>query len=78
MAPHDFITREGAELMFMQMLDEYEREKVEPRDKRNRDSIGEVKDLVQQGKGMIKLASFICGSAGLLWIGLQIYHAMKA
>lgn len=64
--------------MFMQMLNEYEIEKVEPRDLRNRQELGEIKSLLQQFKGMLKFPAVLCSIVSIIWICLEISsHARK-
>ena len=72
----EYITRDGAVILVRDLLDRYEEEKVEPRDRANRESLQEIKDLIQQGRGALMLASAIMGVASFFWLVSQIVHAM--
>lgn len=73
----ELITLYEARIMMDAMLKNYEREVVEPRHKETQDSIGELKGLVQQGKGMRNLGAFLLTLGSIAWIAIQITQAVK-
>lgn len=72
----EYVTLYEAEKMMTNMLKEYEREVVSPRHRETQDSIGEIKDLMSQGSGMLKLGGFMLSLASLVWIVIQIRQAV--
>lgn len=72
-----YITLYEAEKLMTAMLKEYEREVVEPRHAETQTSLGGIKDLVQQGLGMVKLAGVLSSIAAVVWIVMQIVHAVN-
>lgn len=79
-----FITLYEAEKMTLKMLGDYERDVVSPRHRETQDGqtaikkdVAEVKELIQQGTGAVKLAGILGSLASVLWIVLQIKAAMS-
>jgi hypothetical protein len=72
----EFITRYEAEGMTTEALRRYEREVVEPRHVETQRDLGDIKKLVQQGSGMVKLGAILASAASILWIVLQIARAV--
>lgn len=71
----NFITLYEAEKLMTNMLKDYEREVVGPRHDQTQGSIAEIKELVQQGTGMLKLGGVLISVTALVWIVMQIVHA---
>lgn len=74
----DYILRWEAEKMMANMLDDYEAKKVEPRHRETQSELAEIKSIVQQGRGMMRLAGWIGSIAGVIWIVLQIRGAVHS
>lgn len=72
-----YVTLYEAEKLMTTMLKEYEREVVEPRHAETQTSLGEISRLVQQGSGMVKLAGALGSIAAVVWIAMQIAHAVN-
>lgn len=72
-----YITLYEAEKLMTTMLKDYEREIVEPRHRETHGELSEIKDLVQQGSGMLKLGGALASLAAVVWIFLQIVQAVK-
>ena len=72
----DYILRWEAEKMMATMLDDYETKKVDPRHKETQGELAEIKSIVQQGRGMMRLAGWIGSIAGVVWIVIQIRNAV--
>ncbi len=72
----EYVTLYEAEKLMNAMLKDYEREVVQPRHEETQGSIGELKSLVQQGSGMLKLGGFMLSVASLVWIVVQIKEAV--
>ncbi len=73
----EYITREGAELMFTQMLAEYEKQTVEPRHRETQRSLQEVLTLVSRGKGWRDATTVIFAAAGVFWTCVQVYSFFR-
>lgn len=72
----EYITLYEAEKMMTNMLKDYEREMVQPRHRETQAAIGEVKSIIQQGSGMLKLGGFLLSLASLVWIVIQVKQAV--
>lgn len=77
MGPQMGVTEDKVNLMISAALKAYEREVVEPRHKETQNSLDDIKRLVQQGSGAVKLGSALMGLGGFVWIVLQIMHHLK-
>lgn len=75
--PNSTITRSEAELMMTGMLKEYERETVEPRHKETQSELADIKEIVSQGRGMLRLVGWVGSLCAVAWTVLQIVKAVK-
>lgn len=73
---HGNISRLEAENMMSGMLKQYEKETVEPRHKETQGELAEIKEIVQQGRGMLRLGTWIAGLMALVWVVVQIKQAV--
>lgn len=71
----EYITREGAELMFMQMLDKYERDVIDPRHEESRGWALEIKLLLAQRKGRGEVFKIAAACLGVFWTCVEIWRA---
>lgn len=63
--------------MMISMLAEYESKKVEPRHKETQGELAEIKEIVQQGRGMMRLAGWAGTIASIVWIVIQIKQVVS-
>ena len=75
--PIKYLTESEVRVLVTGELKTYEREVVEPRHRETQGELGEIKSLVQQGSGAMKLAGFIVSLGGFVWICLQIIHHLE-
>lgn len=72
----EFISKYEAEQMIAKFLKEYEKDTVEPRHKETQSDLKDIKEMVQEGRGMMRMAGWIGSAAGLVWIVVQIKQAV--
>lgn len=72
----EFITREGAELMFTQMLAKYEKEVITPRHDESRGWHLEVITMLAQRKGRREILTGVASGAGIFWTCIEIWKAI--
>lgn len=73
----EYITEDRARLLMVEMFKEYEREVIAPRHAETQGELGEIKAIVNKGKGAMYFAGCLTGIASLLWIVLQIRSAIN-
>ena len=71
------ITEDRVKIMIIAGLEKYEKEVVQPRHEETQSELGEIKKLVQQGSGAMKLAAFTVSLGGFVWTVLQIIHHLE-
>lgn len=70
----DFITREGAELMFTKMLEEYEARVITPRHDESRGWHLELITMLAQRKGRREVFTGFASAAGIFWTCIEIWR----
>lgn len=71
----EFITREGAELMFTKMLEEYEQRVITPRHEESKGWHIEIIALLARRQGRIEVLKAIAAGAGVFWTCIEIWKA---
>lgn len=81
---HEFITRDGAELLMIDLLTAYEEKKVAPRHNETQGSIArlesalaELKDLVTKGQGVKEFFKFAFSLLGWALLVVQLIKGIK-
>ena len=72
-----YLTESEVRVLVTGELKTYERDVVEPRHKETQSELGEIKKLIQQGSGAMKLAAFTVSLGGFVWTVLQIIHHLE-
>ena len=72
--PTNSVSEDRVKLMIIEGLKEYERSVVEPRHRETQGELANIKGLIQQGKGAMRLGGYTLSAASLLWIVLQVIH----
>lgn len=69
-------TKAEVQLLISEGLKEYEQNVVEPRHRETQGDLADIKTMVSEGRGMMRLAGWIGSIAGLVWIVIQIKSAV--
>jgi hypothetical protein len=73
----EYVTEDKARLIVVDMLKDYEREVIVPRHAETQSELGEIKGIVNKGKGAALLASAVMSVGGFIWIVLQVKQAIQ-
>lgn len=71
----EYITREGAELMFMQMLDQYEKDVINPRHEESKGWHLEIKTMLARSAGRREVLKVAAACLGVFWTCVEIWRA---
>lgn len=72
-----YVTLYESEKLMTEMLKSYEHDTVEPRHRETQGELADIKKIVSEGRGMMRLAGWIGTIAGVVWIVIQITHAVN-
>jgi hypothetical protein len=72
----DYITREGAELMFTKMFQEYERDVITPRHEESRLWHQQMLEMLAVRKGVWSVLKAVAAGVGVFWTCIEIWRVL--